>query len=92
MLQLLPFQRSITGRWMGGVPVSARPTAQALPGERVGAPEDVGEWVRLGLDTAVQVAAAAGVASASSATAEQGRPSGEVGTGPTWARMTAWLP
>jgi hypothetical protein len=72
MLQLLPFQRSITGRWMGRVPVSARPTAQALLDESASAPQRTLEnWVRLGLDTAVQVAAAAGEASASSATASR---------------------
>src|SRR4029450_3207253 len=72
MLQRLPFQRSITGRWMGRVPVSARPTAQALLAESASVPQRTLEnWVRLGLDTAVQVAAVAGVASASSATARR---------------------
>jgi hypothetical protein len=72
MLQLLPFQRSITGRWMGRVPVSARPTAQALLVERASAPQRTLEnWVRLGLDTAVQVAAAAGVASATASRVDQ---------------------
>ena len=66
MRQLVPFQRSITGRRMGRVPVSARPTAQALLDERASAPQrTLSNWVRLGLGTAVQVAAAAGEASAS---------------------------
>ena len=69
MLQRLPFQRSTTGRRMGRVPVSARPTAQALVGESASTPQrTLSNWVRLGLGTAVQVAAAAGPASGSRAT------------------------
>ena len=69
MLQRVPFQRSTTGRRMGRVPVSARPTAQALVGESASTPHrTLSNWVRLGLDTAVQVAAAAGPASGSRAT------------------------
>ena len=72
MLQAAPFQRSITGRRMGRVPVSARPTAQALEDESASTPHrTLSNWVRLGLGTAVQVAAAAGPASASRAAASR---------------------
>ena len=72
MLQAAPFQRSITGRRMGRVPVSARPTAQALVGESASTPHrTLSNWVRLGLATAAQVAADAGPASASRAAASR---------------------
>jgi hypothetical protein len=51
---------------MGRVPVSARPTAQALVDERASTPQrTLSNWVRLGLGTAVQVAATAGETNAS---------------------------
>ena len=50
MLHLVPFHRSITGRLMGMVLVSARPTAQALLGESASTPQStLWNCVRLGL-------------------------------------------
>ncbi len=67
MLHLVPFHRSITGRLIGRVPVSARPTAQALVAESASTPQrTLWNWVRLGLGTGAQVAAEAGEATENS--------------------------
>ena len=83
MLQLVPFQRSITGRRMGRVPVSARPTAQALPDERASTPpEDVVELGEVGAGDRRPGRRRGGRGERQQDGAEQDRPSGEAGAGP----------
>ena len=75
----------VSGSAVAG-PEGEGPTAYTLAGESASMPQRTLEnWVRLGLDTAVQVAAAAGGGQRQQRHREQGRPAGEVGTGPTWA-------